>query len=133
MMPFDLIDAASSSSRPSSIVVRGWNLFGRSKSMSTSSERSAGAAGASGMSALSPRPSAGRLSAMLWLRLRARCGLAREELPAERHVRFGTAGFWIVGDRGHAVARGFTETDVARNHRVEDTFLEERADVAGHL
>src|SRR4051794_29275597 len=129
MIPFERIDAASSSSRLSSMAVRGWNRFGRSRSMSTSSERSAGAAGASGISALSPRPSAGRLSAMLWLRLRARGGIAREELPAERDIRFGAAGFRVVGHRRHAMTGRFAQSDVARDHGVEHALLEEGPDV----
>src|SRR4051812_22955745 len=125
MMPLARIDFARSSRRPSSMVVRGWNLFGRSRSVSTSNARSGAAAGASGISALSPRPSAGRFSTMMWLRLSAQGGVPREELSAERDIGLGAARFRVVGDRRHAVARRFAESDVPRDDRREHALLKE--------
>src|SRR5688572_2306203 len=112
--------------------VRGWNLFGRSRSMSTSRERSAAAdgTGASGMSALRPRPSAGRLSAMLLLLGVGRFGgAAGEHFARERQIGLGAAGFHVVDDARDAVARRLAEPDIARNHGGVDPLLEERPDI----
>src|SRR5689334_15102306 len=103
--------------------------------MSTSSARSwVTGAGDSGMSALRPRPSAGRFSTMLWLRIgRLDGGLARENFLRERDVRFRASRLRVVEHGGQAVARRFAKPDVARNHRREDAVLKELADVARDL
>src|SRR6266545_3333737 len=133
MIPFDRIDRASSSIFESSMLVRGWNLFGRSRSLSTSSARSPAPGGAaSGMSAESPRPSAGRLSAMVVLR-RSGNQVASNDFTREREIRFGAAGLHVVGDRGHAMARCFAEPDVPRDHGVVDALLKKCADVLRDL
>src|SRR5262245_40179636 len=137
MIPFARIERDSSSIRSSSICVRGWNLLGRRRSVSTSSARSADAAGAgavSGMSALRPRPSAGRFSTMvLILCWDERGALPRQELAREREVRLRAARLHVVENRGHAVARRFAKPDVARDDGVEDAVLEELPDVARDL
>ena len=93
MMPFVRIDWASSSRRPSSMVVRGWRGFGASKSISTSVGRAARyrvARGASGMSALKPRPSGGTFlnHGDSFRPAAPRERDAREELVRERDVGF---------------------------------------------
>src|SRR6185436_4358872 len=134
MIPLLRIDRARSSIRPSSICVRGWNLLGRSRSVSISSARSdgAGAGTVSGMSALRPRPSAGRFSTMVLLRLWGG-GFAGQHFFREGKVGFGAARLHVVEDRRHAVARRFAESDVARDHGGVDAILEEFADVARYL
>src|SRR5215203_896556 len=129
MTPFERIDRDSSSMRPSSMCVRGWNLLGRSRSMSISRARSdaaGGAAGTSGMSALSPRPSAGRLSAMLGLLRRRGRITARQHFAGEREIRLGAARLDVIENRRHAVARRFAKPDIARNDGGVDAILEER-------
>src|SRR5688572_11427580 len=99
--------------------------------MSTSSDRSCAAAGpegASGMSALRPRPSAGRLSAMVlllgWIRQRLRGRLARHQLARERDVGFRPPRLGIVENDGEAMARRLAEPDVAWNDGFEHALLE---------
>src|SRR5688500_10355451 len=137
MIPFALFERARSSIFASSIRARGWNLLGRSRSLSTSSARSpadaAAGGGVSGMSALRPRPSAGRFSAMALLRAWEWCGRAREEFARERDIGLGAAGSGVVDERRHSVARRFAEPYVAWNHRRVHAILEERADVSRHL
>src|SRR5574338_540116 len=118
MTPCARIDRDSSSILASSIWVRGWNLLGRSRSVSTSSVRSEGAAaaGASGINALKPRPSAGRFSTMVRLRLIVQGGLTRQDLARERNVRFRASRLHVVEDRGEPMAGRLAEPDVARNH-----------------
>src|SRR3954471_20276127 len=138
MMPFARMERASSSSFASSISVRGWNRFGRSRSLSISRLRSAGAAAAfesfSGMRADSPRPSAGRFSTMLWLRGgRQRSAVSGEHLACESKICLGAARFHVVHDRGQAVAGRFAEPNVSWNDDVVDALLEERTNVARDL
>src|SRR6266850_1875460 len=142
MMPFERIDRERSSIRSSSMPARGWNLLGRSRSMSISIDRSAAGvtrdAGVSGISALRPRPRAGRFSTIAWLRMlwcrgRRRGRFAREQFTRERKVRFGSARLHVVENRRQSMARRFAETDVARDHGVEDAVLEELADVPRDL
>src|SRR4051812_22723697 len=86
------------------------------------------------MSAERPRPSAGRLSAML--RLRGSGGgaaIARQDLAREGEIGFRAAGFYVVENCGYAVARRLAEFDVSRDDRIEHTVLKERADVARDL
>src|SRR5262245_22861697 len=110
MMPLLRMDRARSSIRSSSICARGWNLFGRRRSVSISSGRSDGVTdgGVSGMSALRPRPSAGRFSTMV--RLRLWYGVfAGEDFVREGEIRFGPARLHVVENRGDAVAGRFAE------------------------
>src|SRR5687767_7896155 len=105
--------------------------------MSTSSARSeaAGAAsGASGINALSPRPSAGRFSAMLRLLYCCACRrISREDLARKRDIRLRAARFGVVEKRGHTVARRFSEPDVPRDDGGVDAILKERADILRDL
>src|SRR5688500_13537913 len=141
MTPCALIDRDSSSMRVSSMTVRGWKRFGRSRSMSISSARSGAAGtgvdatGASGISADNPRPRAGRFSAMVLFRWCCgnRRSFARQELARQRDVRFGAAGFDVVENCRQSVTWCFAETNVARDHCGVDAIGEERANVARHL
>src|SRR4051812_42501578 len=143
MIPFDLIDRASSSNRSSSIAPRGWNVFGAIRSMSTSSVETRGS-DASGMSALRPFPRAGRFSMIIrcersGMTMRGtgrsrggnRCAL--EYFAGEREVRLGASGLHVVQHDRHPVTRRLAETDVARDHGSEHFFLEEAAHIGRHL
>src|SRR5437773_6964267 len=142
MTPLALIESASSWRRVWSACARGWNWFGTSRSTSASVVGTRGAmpSGASGMSALSPLPRAGRLF-MAHVSRRTRrareiflsCRGARQHFPSEREIGLGAAGFHVVEDHRHAVARRFAESNVARNDGPEDFFFEELAHVGGHL
>src|SRR5690349_12059220 len=86
------------------------------------------------MSAERPRPSAGRLSAMLRLRSGWRgVAIAREYFARQCQIRFCASGFHVVKNGGNAVARRLAEPDVAGNNGREHAVLKKRADVARHL
>src|SRR6185295_4706285 len=157
MMPFALIESASSRRRPSSTLTRGWNSFGARRSMSASTGEDRGGSGKSGMSALRPLPSAGRFSMVItWNAKRAKaaeqgnslrasrasrsfvvsCGRdcrTLEHFAREREVRFGAARLSVVQNHRHPVARRFAETDVARDDRAKHFLLEELPHVGGNL
>src|SRR5262245_7946277 len=128
MMPFALIDCASSWSLASSMVNRGWCSFGDSKSMSTSIVPVRIGSGASGIRALSPFPRAGRRSSIV----PPSGGVAGEHFFRERRVSGGPARLGIVKSSGHSVAWRLTELHVARDDGVEDFLFEELPNVAGH-
>src|SRR6186997_1962074 len=94
-----------------------------------SRSRATGGEGIDGIRALKPRPSAGRLSAMLLSISRLVSGggrgrdgglAAARKLFRERDVGFGAARSRVVQDHGDAVARRFAQAHVARNHRAID-------------
>src|SRR4030095_8203854 len=127
MMPFALIDCASSWSLASSIVNRGWCSFGESKSMSTSMVPVRIGSGASGIRALSPFPRAGRRSSIV----PPSGGVAGEHFLREGRVSGGSARLGIVKSSGHAVAWRLTEFHVARDDGVENFLFKELQNIGG--
>src|SRR6476659_7357837 len=120
MIPLARMERARFSIRSSSICVRGWNLLGRSRSVSISSARSGLETGESGMSALSPRPSAGRFSIMVRLRGRLDGRFTREQLTREGEIGVGAARLHVVENARKTMARRFAQADVARDDGLED-------------
>src|SRR4029079_11427399 len=109
--------------------------------MSTSSGPKRGSTG-SGISALRPLPRAGRLSiedrflaAEHAARFTSRDGrrTTLEHFAREIEIRFGAARFWIVSHHRQTVARGFAESDVARDHSTKDFLFEESAHIIRDL
>src|SRR6187399_341909 len=132
MMPFALIDCASSSSLSSSNCIRGCSSFGVRRSMSTSSAPLATTGAASGISALSPLPSAGRLSTGIPSESRALRRVARQQLLRQRYVRRGAARLRVIQHPGNAMTGRLAQLHIPRNDRVEHLLPEELADVACH-
>src|SRR5439155_12306704 len=118
MMPEALIDAVNSSRATASKSRLGWFGLTSTRSIGTSISSSS-SAGAADSSAPRPRP-----SPLLYM---------VQHLPGQFEIGGGAAGPQIVEHHGLAVARSFTEPDVAWNQGLEDFFWKVPVNLVANL